>query len=53
MMTNAEEKLAKIELMLACETGYDNPTNPRFAPVVQVSGSQRLEIIHKIMKGRG
>ena len=52
-MNNAEEKIAKIELMLACETGYDNPSHQRFDPIVSVSGSQRLEIIHKIMKGRG
>jgi len=52
-MNNAEEKIAKIELMLACETAFDNPSHQRFDPIVSVSGSQRLEIIHKIMKGRG
>ena len=52
-MNNAEEKIAKIELMLACNNAFDNPNHQRFDPVVSVSGSQRLEIIHKIMKGRG
>jgi hypothetical protein len=51
-MTNAEEKLSKIELMLACKNGYDNPTHQRFDPIVSVSGSQRLEVIHQIMKGK-
>ena len=52
-MTNAEEKIAKIELMLACKNGYDNPTHQRFDPIVSVSGSRRLEIIHHIMKNKG
>tara|TARA_R110000744_G_scaffold33567_1_gene78763 strand:- start:962 stop:1123 length:162 start_codon:yes stop_codon:yes gene_type:complete len=53
MMTNAEEKIAKIELMLACESGFNNPTHHRFDPIVSVSGSKRLEIIHKIMTNKG
>ena len=52
-MTPNDDKIAKIELMLACKNGYDNPTHQRFDPIVSVSGSQRLEIIHHIMKNKG
>tara|TARA_R100000963_G_C4599959_1_gene74035 strand:- start:364 stop:525 length:162 start_codon:yes stop_codon:yes gene_type:complete len=52
MMTNAEEKLAKIELMFATSNAYDNPRHKLYSPVVPVSGSQRLDIIQEIMKGK-
>ena len=52
-MTSNDDKIAKIELMLACKNGYDNPTHQRFDPIVSVSGSQRLEIIHHIIKNKG
>ena len=52
-MTPNDDKIAKIELMLACINGYDNPTHQRFVPIVSVSGSKRLEIIHHIMKNKG
>jgi hypothetical protein len=51
-MNSNEEKIAKIEMMLYSENSFKSPGHPRFQPVIPVSGSQRLEIIHKIMEGR-
>jgi len=52
-MNSDEAKIAKIELMLACKNAYKNPKHQRFDPIVSVSGSQRLEIIHHIMQNKG
>ena len=52
-MNSDEAKIAKIELMLSCKNAYKNPNHQRFDPIVSVSGSQRLEIIHHIMQNKG
>tara|TARA_B100000287_G_C20035817_1_gene544405 strand:+ start:132 stop:266 length:135 start_codon:yes stop_codon:yes gene_type:complete len=44
-MTSNDQKIAKIELMFA--------TGAYQKPIVPISGSQRLEVIEKIMQGRG
>ena len=52
MMTDNEQKITKIEMMLYSENYVKDPTSKNFTPVIPVSGSQRLQIIHKIMEGK-
>ena len=50
--TIEDDKIAKIELMLASGSNYKDPTEKYFEAIVPASHSKRLSIINSIMRGK-